>query len=429
MDFLVKEFQKKEKLDLKTSDRALRRLRTACERAKCALSSSHKATIDIDSLFEGVDFKYELTRARFEDLCDELFKKCLAPVERVLLDSKMSKGQIDEVVLVGGSTRIPKVQQMIKDFFNGKEPSKSVNPDEAVAYGAAVQAAILSGVKSEATNDLLLIDVTPLSLGIETAGEMMTKVIERNSPIPCQKTKTFTTYQDNQPAVTIQVYEGERAKTKDCHLLGRFDLTGIPPAKRGTPQIVVAFDLNANGILSVSASDKASGNAEKITITNDQARLSDAEIERMLKDAELFAEEDAKVAEKVKAKNELEGYVFQLKSTIDDEKFASKFTADDKDIIINATKATLSWLDSHPQADVADYQNEKASLENKCSSIMAKLYAAGGAGGAGGMPDMGDFDPSQIDPSMFANMGGGFPGAGAPRTAGSTAGPKIEEVD
>jgi len=446
MDFLVKEFQKKEKLDIRDSDRALRRLRTACERAKCALSSSHKATIDIDSLYEGVDFKYELTRARFEDLCDELFKKCLAPVERVLLDSKMAKGQINEVVLVGGSTRIPKVQQMIKDFFNGKEPSKSVNPDEAVAYGAAVQAAILSGVKSEATQDLLLIDVTPLSLGIETAGEMMTKIIDRNSPIPCQKNKTFSTYQDNQPAVTIQVYEGERAKTKDCHLLGRFDLTGIPPAPRGTPQIVVSFDLNANGILAVSAVDKASGNAEKITITNDQARLSEAEIERMLKDAEKYADEDAKAAEKVKAKNELEAYAYQLKGAVSDEKLADKIDAADKETILEATKEALAWVESHQQADTTDYQNKKSELESKCSPIMAKLY--GGAGGAGGMPDMGGmggmpgmppgFDPSQMDPSMFANMAGamggmgsmpGMGGASAPPKQAGGAGPKIEEVD
>jgi len=427
MDFLVKEFQKKEKLDIRDSDRALRRLRTACERAKCALSSSHKATIDIDSLYEGVDFKYDLTRARFEDLCDELFKKCLQPVERVLLDAKMAKGQVDEVVLVGGSTRIPKVQQMIKDFFNGKEPCKSVNPDEAVAYGAAVQAAILSGVKSEATNDLLLIDVTPLSLGIETAGEMMTKIIDRNSPIPCKKEKTFSTYQDNQPAVTIQVYEGERARTKDNHLLGRFDLTGIPPAPRGVPQIVVSFDLNANGILAVSAADKASGNAEKITITNDQARLSESEIEKMLKDAEKFAEEDAKAADKVKAKNELEAYAYQLKSTVSDEKMAAKIDEADKKTILDAVQEAIAWVESSPSADITDYQNKKAALEAKASPIMSKLYGAGGGGGgAGGMPGMGD----SLNPDDFAH----FPdvNAGAPQqpsSAGRGAGPKIEEVD
>lgn len=413
MEYLSKEFEKKEKKDLRSNDRSLRRLRTACERAKCALSSSHKTTIDIDSLFEGIDFKMDVTRARFEDLCSDYFQKCLEPVERVLIDSKLSKSQVDEVVLVGGSTRIPKVQQLIKDFFNGKEPCKSVNPDEAVAYGAAVQAAILAGVKSDATKDILLIDVAPLSLGIETAGEMMTKIIERNSTIPCKKQKIFSTYADNQPAVTIQVYEGERPRTKDNHSLGRFDLTGIPPAPRGVPQIEVTFDLNANGILNVTACDKASGNQQKITITNDSGRLSDDEIAKMIADAERFKEEDERAAAKVKAKNSLEQYAFSLRSTVSDPKLEGKLDASEKATIEEAVKATLAWLDEHTQADQTDYENKQQELEKKCMPIMSKLYASGEGMPPGGMPDF-----------------GGMGGADAAFTGqGGSSGPKVEEVD
>jgi L1 cell adhesion molecule like protein len=420
MDFFIKEFKKKEKKDITENDRSLRRLRTACERAKCALSSSAKATIDIDSLFDGIDFKTEITRARFEDLCADHFQKCIPPVERVLLDSKLSKSAVDEVVLVGGSTRIPKVQQMIKDFFNGKEPCKNVNPDEAVAYGAAVQAAILSGVKNETTSSLLLIDVTPLSLGIETAGEMMTKIIERNAAIPCKKTKIFSTYADNQPAVTIQVYEGERPRTKDNHLLGRFDLSGIPPAPRGVPQIEVTFDLNANGILSVSAVDKASGNKQNITITNDSSRLSEAEIQRMLDDAQKFKDEDEKHAQRVKARNELEQYAFGVRSTVTDPKMADKIDAADKTTVEDAVKETLAWMDSHADADQADYENKKSELEGKCTPIMTKLYQQQG-GEQGGMPGG--------MPGGMGGMPGGFdmPDAGA--SAGPAGGPKVEEVD
>jgi L1 cell adhesion molecule like protein len=411
MDYLVKEFKKKEKKDITTNDRALRRLRTACERAKCALSSTHRTTIDIDSLFDGIDFKIEVTRARFEDLCADYFQKCIQPVERVLLDGKLSKSQVDEVVLVGGSTRIPKVQQLIKDYFNGKEPCKTVNPDEAVAYGAAVQAAVLSGVKNETTNSLLLIDVTPLSLGIETAGEIMTKIIDRNSTIPCKKTKVFSTYADNQPAVTIQVYEGERPRTKDNHLLGRFDLSGIPPAPKGVPQIEVTFDLNANGILNVSAVDKGSGNQQKITITNDSGRLSENEIQKMIDDAEKFKEYDDRHASRVKAKNELEQYAYQMRSAVTG-KAGEKLDASDKEAVEAAVKEALAWLDDHSSADQTDYENKQKELEGVCAPIMTKLYQSGGApGGAGDA--MGDDE----------GFGGAAPSAQPSKNV------KVEEVD